>query len=57
MPTELVVTRPFGTYKVGDRITDQAAIAKILASSNHANVVPAKSPSPVPPAPVALAAG
>lgn len=54
MPTALIVTREFGTYKVGNRIEDAATIAAILASTNHANVVPVKGPSPVPPAPVAL---
>ncbi len=40
----LVVTRHFGDYKPGDRITDQAVISKIRDSSNHANVVPVKAP-------------
>jgi len=55
MPTALTVTRPFGTYQPGDRIVDADTIARILASSNHANVVPVKGPAPVPPAPIAPA--
>lgn len=54
MPAELIVTRPFAAYSVGARITDPAIIAQVLASTNHANVVAVKGPSPVPPAPVAL---
>lgn len=41
----LVVTLAFSNYKVGDQITDESAIAEILNSSNHANVVKT-SPSP-----------
>ena len=35
----LVVIHPFGEYRRGDRITDAAAIAEILAGPNRAHVV------------------
>lgn len=38
MPIELVVTIPFGDYKVGERITDKAEIDKAL-ETNAAHVV------------------
>lgn len=51
MSLVLVVTRQFGPYKVGDRITDAATIDKVRASDNHANVVAANHADPEPPAP------
>lgn len=36
---ELIVTRPFGDYKPGDRISDPKVIEAILASDNSGNVV------------------
>lgn len=35
----LVVVHQFGTYKRGDKITDAAEVAKILASANVHSVV------------------
>jgi hypothetical protein len=50
-PSTLVVRNHFGKYKRGDRITDSAEIAKILAGKNHGNVVAAKArPLSAPPA-------
>lgn len=39
MDIHLVVTRHFGDYKPGDRITDEAEIKRTRAGANHANVV------------------
>lgn len=36
----LVVRNAFGPYKRGDTITDASEAAMLLASENHANVVP-----------------
>lgn len=45
---ELVVTRPFGDYAVGQRITDPETVADVLAE-HHASVVKvAAQPQPAP---------
>jgi hypothetical protein len=49
MGMDLVVVRPFGTYRAGDRITDAAAMEKVLGSENKAHVVRTASlPGPPP---------
>lgn len=35
----LVVTIPFGDYKIGDRIEDPATVARILEGHNKSHVV------------------
>jgi hypothetical protein len=45
MTIHLVVTRQFGPHKPGDRIEDEAVIAGIRDSSNHANVVAVSAPA------------
>ena len=39
MNFELVVVRPFGTYRKGDTIADAKVVSEILASGNALNVV------------------
>ena len=45
MDITLVVTRAFGRYAVGDRITEAADIAAILASEHAHHVVPVTVPA------------
>ena len=35
----LVVVRPFGSYSIGDVVTDETTIAQILSSEHAAHVV------------------
>lgn len=41
----LVVVRPFSTYRIGDVVTDEQSIEKILLSENAENVVRINPPS------------
>jgi hypothetical protein len=41
----LVVVRPFGSYRIGDLITDEPTIEKILSSEHSARTVRIKPPS------------
>jgi hypothetical protein len=41
----LVVVRAFGSYHVGDVVTDSSTVAKILASEHAAHVVRIHPPS------------
>lgn len=41
----LVIVRPFGSYSVGDVVSDESTIAKILASEHAGHVVRIKPPS------------
>ena len=51
---DLKVVQPFGVYAVGDQITDQTEVAKILASEQSIYVVKVQSASaPVPQQPAA----
>lgn len=43
-PEALAVVRPFGTYRVGDLVTDPAEVARLLASEQSASVVRIQSP-------------
>lgn len=39
MALALIVREPFGGYNRGDEITDSAAVARIVASEDAANVI------------------
>lgn len=41
----LVVVRPFGSYHVGDVVTDDSTITLILSSEHASHVVRIKPPS------------
>lgn len=41
----LVIVRPFGSYRIGDIVTDEPTIEKILSSEHAAHVVRIKPPS------------
>lgn len=38
-PSALAVVRPFGSYRIGDLVTDPAEVARLLASEQAASVV------------------
>jgi hypothetical protein len=42
----LVVTRPFGKYAVGQKITDQSEVAALLAGKNKRNFVKVHADAP-----------
>ncbi len=41
----LIVVRPFGSYRIGDVVTEEQAIEKILGSEHSAHVVRILPPS------------
>ena len=41
----LIVVRPFGSYRIGDVITDEQAIEALLGSEHSAHVVRILPPS------------
>ena len=41
----LVVVRPFGSYQVGDVVTEEVTIEKILSSEHASHVVRIQPPS------------
>lgn len=38
-PSALAVVRPFGSYRIGDLVTDPAEVARLLASEQAVSVV------------------
>lgn len=41
----LVVVRPFGSYRIGDIVTDEQSIERIMSSENAEHVVRINPPS------------
>ena len=48
MAQHLIVTRPFGDYAKGDRISDAATVTAIRAGHNAHSVVPITVPDEIP---------
>lgn len=43
-PPALAVVRPFGSYRIGDLVTDPDEVARLLASEQAASVVRVQLP-------------
>ena len=48
MPIKLIVKQPFGTFAIGDEITDPEKVRDVLNSENEAHVVKTQAPDPDP---------